>query len=63
MARYSEHDTSKTYAAADRFRDACLRRDGSLLFDEQTHTESLRAACRVLEQRIALWDAVSEVLG
>jgi hypothetical protein len=34
MARYSEHDTSKTYAAVDRFRDACLRRDGSLLFDD-----------------------------
>lgn len=34
MARYSERDTSKTYAAADRFRDACLRRDGSLLFDD-----------------------------
>ncbi len=32
------------------------------LIDEQTHTESLGAACRVLEQRIALWDAVSEVL-
>ncbi len=31
------------------------------LIDEQTHTESLGAACRVLEQRIALWDGVSEV--
>jgi 5-methylcytosine-specific restriction protein B len=34
MARYSENDTSKVYTAADRFRDACLRRDGSLLFDD-----------------------------
>jgi 5-methylcytosine-specific restriction protein B len=34
MARYSERDTSKTYAAAERFRDACLKRDGSLLFDD-----------------------------
>lgn len=33
MARYSERDASKTYAAAERFRDACLRGDGSLLFD------------------------------
>jgi 5-methylcytosine-specific restriction protein B len=33
MARYSERDTSKTYAAAERFRDECLQRDGSLLFD------------------------------
>ncbi len=34
MARYSERDTSKTYAAAGRFRDECLKRDGSLLFDD-----------------------------
>jgi 5-methylcytosine-specific restriction protein B len=33
MARYSERDTSKTYAAAERFKDECLKRDGSLLFD------------------------------
>lgn len=33
MARYSEGETSKTYAAAERFRDQCLRRDGSLIFD------------------------------
>jgi 5-methylcytosine-specific restriction protein B len=36
MARYSENDTSKVYAAADRFRDACLLRDGSLLLDDAT---------------------------
>jgi hypothetical protein len=42
---------------ADRlFTRACLS-------DAQTHTESLSAACRALEQRIALWDAVSEALG
>lgn len=34
MARYSERNTSKTYAAAERLRDACLRRDGSILFDD-----------------------------
>lgn len=33
MARYSEHDTSKNYEAAQAFRDNCLLRDGSLLFD------------------------------
>lgn len=33
MARYSEQDTSKTFAAAERFKDECLKRDGSLLFD------------------------------
>jgi 5-methylcytosine-specific restriction protein B len=32
MARYSERDTRKTYAAAELFRDKCLKRDGSLLF-------------------------------
>lgn len=31
MARYSEHDTSKIYQAADAFRANCLLRDGSLL--------------------------------
>ena len=34
MARYSERDTSKTYAAASRFRDSCLQGDKSLLFDD-----------------------------
>ena len=34
MARYSEHDTSRIYEAADAFRNNCLLRDGSLLFDE-----------------------------
>lgn len=33
MARYSEHDTSKNYEAAQVFRDNCLLRDGSLVFD------------------------------
>lgn len=33
MARYSERDTSKTYSAAERFKDECLKKDGSLLFD------------------------------
>lgn len=33
MARFSEHDTSKIYEAADAFRANCLLRDGSLLFD------------------------------
>lgn len=33
MARYSEHDTSKIYEAAQNFRDNCLLRDGSLVFD------------------------------
>lgn len=32
MARYSEHDTSKIYQAAESFRANCLLRDGSLLF-------------------------------
>ena len=32
MARYSEHDTSKIYQAADAFRTNCLLSDGSLLF-------------------------------
>ena len=34
MARYSEHDTSKIYEAAQNFRDNCLLRDGSLVFDD-----------------------------
>lgn len=34
MARYSEHDTSKIYQAADAFRASCLLRDGSLLFTD-----------------------------
>ena len=33
MARFSERDTRITYEAAERFRDQCLRRDGSLLFE------------------------------
>jgi len=33
MARYSEHDTSKIYEAAQTFRYNCLLRDGSLVFD------------------------------
>lgn len=34
MARYSEHDTSRIYEAADAFRSNCLLRDGSLLFEQ-----------------------------
>lgn len=34
MARYSEHDTSKIYQAAESFRVNCLLRDGSLLFGD-----------------------------
>ena len=34
MARYSEHETSKIYEAAQNFRDNCLLRDGSLVFDD-----------------------------
>lgn len=33
MARYTEHDTSKIYRVAEAFRDSCLLRDGSLLFN------------------------------
>lgn len=33
MARYTEYDTSKIYRVAEAFRDSCLLRDGSLLFD------------------------------
>lgn len=33
MARYSEHDTSKIYEAAQIFRDNCLLQDSSLVFD------------------------------
>ena len=33
MARYTEHDTSKINEAAQTFRDNCLLRDGSLVFD------------------------------
>lgn len=36
MARYSEHDTDKIYQVARSFRDNCLLRDGSLLFDGAT---------------------------
>jgi len=36
MARYSEHDTDKIYQVAQSFRDNCLLRDGSLLFDGAT---------------------------
>lgn len=34
MARYSEHDTSRIYEAADAFRNNCLLRNGSLLFEQ-----------------------------
>lgn len=34
MARYSEHDTSRIYEAADAFRNNYLLRDGSLLFEQ-----------------------------
>jgi len=34
MARYSIYDRSKIYEAADAFRENCLLRDGSLIFDE-----------------------------
>ena len=34
MARYSEHDTSKIYEAADLFRTNCLLGEGSLLFGD-----------------------------
>lgn len=33
MARYSEHDTNKIYQVANAFRDNCLLKDGSLLFE------------------------------
>ncbi|MCT0225589.1 AAA family ATPase [Synechococcus sp. CS-1328] len=33
MARYSEHDTSKIYEASQYFRENCLLRDGSLVFE------------------------------
>lgn len=36
MARYSEHDTSKIYEAAQNFRDNCLLHDGSLLFGDSS---------------------------
>jgi 5-methylcytosine-specific restriction protein B len=34
MARYSGYDTSRIYEAADAFRNNCLVRDGSLLFEQ-----------------------------
>ncbi|MBN1958636.1 MAG: AAA family ATPase, partial [Desulfuromonadales bacterium] len=34
MARYSEHDTSRIYEAAEAFRNNCLLRNGSLLFEQ-----------------------------
>lgn len=34
MARYSEHDPSRIYEAADAFRKNCLLRNGSLLFEQ-----------------------------
>lgn len=34
MARYSEHETSRIYEAAKVFRNNCLLRDGSLLFEQ-----------------------------
>ncbi len=34
IARYSEHDTSRIYQAADAFRANCLLGDGWLLIDE-----------------------------
>lgn len=33
MARYSDHDTSRIYEAADAFRNSCLLRNGSLFFE------------------------------
>jgi len=35
MARYSDHDTRTIYEAATRFRDECLIKDCSLLFDAE----------------------------
>jgi 5-methylcytosine-specific restriction protein B len=34
LARYSEHDTSRIFQAADAFRANCPLRDGSQLFGE-----------------------------
>lgn len=34
MARYSEHDTSKNFQAAESFRANCLLSDGALLFSD-----------------------------
>ncbi len=36
MARYSENDTQDIYAAASRFREQCLQRDGSLFSDGES---------------------------
>lgn len=36
MARHTEHDTTKIYRVAEEFRDACLLRDGSLLFPDES---------------------------
>ncbi len=35
MARYSEHDTSRIYEAVDVFRNDCLLRIDSLLFEHR----------------------------
>jgi len=52
MARHTEHNTSKIYPVAEAFRDTCLLRDGSLLFEgssvwrpdilDQIHKSALR---------------------
>jgi len=33
VARHTEHNTERIFAAADAFRENCLRGDTSLLFD------------------------------
>jgi hypothetical protein len=56
LDRHISIDGDRHAPMADRLRArTCLR-------DEQTQAESLDAACRVLEQRLVLWDAVSEAL-
>ena len=44
MARYSEHDISKIYEAADLFRTNCLLEEGSLLFGDTSLSHILQVS-------------------
>ena len=59
MARYSEHNTKQIYEAAQTFRDNCLLRDGSLVFDNSAlwKTDLLERIHKVQKRRrsTTLW--------
>jgi len=63
MARYSEHDTSKIYQAADAFRANCLLHHGSLLFADAagSHIEEVEEEAEAVEQMAAESEQIETV--